>query len=459
MQILNPAAVRQDHCWNIPPVFHIPRTPVDWEQGLDMGQVWLKGFFGILGSHFLVSKMIFFCDQEMCPRTGKEQLVGGEAAKLQQHKKVEGPAMPLRNDPDDERRTPESLVLPPFLNLPVAAAQAHCKGLTGYLIGYHLRGLLLQIPPEHPAAKAVTMVVCIEWLQQYLVRYKLAPNMEADPCLNATELFGHYVKGWIASAEMQLVARCTSLEAENEMPQWGSPGNTTPIQASNLLPSILTFPECPVEGRSENPCGGLSPMIAEMIKLLRDQLAEFEWIAVDCPGLGPFLEEAISCVVRVSLAAMSKKCGMVYGIPNHHREPGYDGRHINPLTVIGVAGHRRSPLRNSIHKGQNRNEAVMLNSIRRLLGEVTEYKQTLNKWSGSTEDNSKSSTAEMKAASSDTSMLPTIGAQRTQVVKELRTEYSNATINQCRRLAKTILSQPGNMVANSSIANMTGTVF
>ncbi|GMH43636.1 hypothetical protein BSKO_11558 [Bryopsis sp. KO-2023] len=444
-------------------------------------QVWLKERFKVAAKK-KYQRLQCSCDEEMCPPTGRENTNndqfqrppssrGGqftpnasgypqmhmqmqtqyqpqgaapaEAAKLQQYKKVEALAMTLRNDLDYDMRIHESAVLPPFLNLPVVVAEVYCEELTG-----KLRGLLSQIPPEHPAVEAVDMVVSIGRLQEYLVRYKLLPSMEADSYLDATELFGNYVKEWIASAEMQLVARCMSLEAGsgNEMYQWGSP-----------------------EGRSEN---GLSPMIVEMIKLLEDQLAKFERIVVYWHALGPFLEKAISSVVRASLAAVSKQCGMVY-VTQHHNEPGYDGQHMGLLTPFGSAGsagHRRSPPRSPLHQSQNRNgmwqwqpqmasrrhdlpelaanEAVLLNSLRRLLGEVAEYEQTLIKWCGLKEDYSKASTVEVEGAFSDGSMPPTVGAQFAQVVKELRTEYSNATVHCCRRLAKIILSQPANMVAN-----------
>lgn len=43
---------------------------------------------------------------------------------------------------------------------------------------------------------------------------------------------------------------------------------------------------------------------------------------------------------------------------------------------------------------------------------------------------------------------PEIGAQLAQVVKELRTEYSNATVLCCERMAHEIAQHPQNMIGN-----------
>ncbi|GMH43618.1 hypothetical protein BSKO_11540 [Bryopsis sp. KO-2023] len=285
------------------------------------GRAWLKECFKI-AARKKFQRLQWSCGFEgMHPQTGGQNDDPEEAAKLEQYKKVETLITAVKNDLDNDVRIHESAVSPPGLNLPVLVAEVYCEELSG-----KLRGLLSQIPPEHPAVEAVDMVVSIGQLKEYLTRNKLLPSMKVDSYLNATE---HYVKKWIASAEMQLVARCMSLEAGsagNGMCHWGSPDG----------------------GKSEN---GLSPMIVEMIKLLEDRLGKFERIIACWHGLGPFLERAISSVVRAFLGAVSKQCGMVYVTP-HHNEP---GQHMNLLTSIGatgVASHRRS---SSLHKGQNRN--------------------------------------------------------------------------------------------------------
>lgn len=48
----------------------------------------------------------------------------------------------------------------------------------------------------------------------------------------------------------------------------------------------------------------------------------------------------------------------------------------------------------------------------------------------------------------DGTLPQTVGAQFAQLVKELRTEYSNATVYCCEVMAKSIMSNPSNMIPN-----------
>ncbi|GMH43665.1 hypothetical protein BSKO_11587 [Bryopsis sp. KO-2023] len=315
---------------------------------------------------------------------------GEEAGKLREYKEVEALAKTLRNNLECDMTIHLSNILPPCVNLPAVVAGVYCEGFTA-----KLRGLLSQIPPEHPAVEAVDMVVSVGRLQEYLVRHNLLPSLEADAYLDAIQLFGPCVLDWITAAEMQMVARCQALQAgsKNELCCWELP-----------------------EGRSENPYA-LSPIIAEMIKVLRDQMAKFKHIVIYWPAMGPFLERAISSVLRAAVAAVSKQCGA----------PNFGSRsHGGP----GLAAQ----------------EAMMLNSLQTLLEQVAEWEQTLTEWCAGNDVGA--SCLEFEVAMGDASMPPMVGAHFGQAVKELRTDFCETTIHICDRLAGIILSHPANLVAD-----------
>jgi hypothetical protein len=91
-------------------------------------------------------------------------------------------------------------------------------------------------------------------------------------------------------------------------------------------------------------------------------------------------------------------------------------------------------------------EAVLLNSLKRLMVAAPIYEASINKWSGGHAAppgagvGGRGPHGGSSAAAGDEQLgyedvAPSVGAQFAQVVKELRTEYSSAVASSCQRLA------------------------
>lgn len=337
-------------------------------------------------------------------------------------------------------------------------------------------------------------------------------------CIDALELFGPHVRSWITNSQESLCSTCRSLEATTEL---------------SSLAAAATAAAPPLGGSEE---GGVAPICHEMLRSVVGEMSRYERVITHWPLFGPYLEAALCVVLRAIVAAVSRQCGMTrvrngpadgigmspapgssspYSRPgsSHHQHrygrrspaPGRQQQqhHSSPVSIASAAAgntglsaqwawinYDSSPQRAGRGaQGPPRvllmvREAVLLNSLKRLMVAAPIYEATLNKWTGSSAAPPNAAADAMRMAGND-DVAPVVGAQFAQVgihcvtalmllpllsavvshtqlcfapccvalqlsllqvVKELRTEYSSGVASTCQRMASALACNPSTSI-------------
>lgn len=256
------------------------------------------------------------------------------------------------------------------------------------------------------------------------------------------ELFGPHVRSWITNSQESLCATCRNLEATTEL---------------SSMTSAATAAAPPL-GSSEE--GGVAPICHEMLRAVVGEMGRYERVITHWPLFGPYLEAALCVVLRSIVAAVSRQCGMTrvrnaptdgmngptgssspYSQPgsSHHRYgrrspmPGsrqqQQQHHGSPVSIASAAANpgqsaqwawtnNDSPTRMGRGQGPPRvllmvREAVLLNSLKRLMVAAPIYEATLNKWTGGNAAPPQGAAESMKLGGDD--VAPVVGAQFAQV--------------------------------------------
>lgn len=260
-------------------------------------------------------------------------------------------------------------------------------------------------------------------------------------CIDALELFGPHVRSWITNSQEALCSNCRSLEATTEL---------------SSMASTATAAAPPLGGSEE---GGVAPICHEMLRAVVGEMGRYERVITHWPLFGPYLEAALCVVLRSIVAAVSRQCGMTrirsgpadgpsgngssspYSRPSssHHGRygrrsppPGSRQQHGgSPISMASAAAaspglsaqwawtnyEGGSPSRAARGNGPPRvllmvREAVLLNSLKRLMVAAPIYEATINKWTGGTAPPSAAADS-IKLGYDD--VAPMVGAQFAQV--------------------------------------------
>ncbi|KAF8071059.1 SPBC16D10.01c [Scenedesmus sp. PABB004] len=378
-------------------------------------------------------------------------------------------ASAIQHDLEYDRRLQEvPRLLPSSLNLPAITAAEYCVNYV-----HQLRSALAQCPPNQPTEMAIDMLVAVAQLQRYLEEHGLAVPRGQPGCIDSLELFAPHVRSWITNSQEMLCSTCRSLEATTELSSLAS-GATQ---------------EAPPLGGSEE--GGVAPIAHEMLRHVVNEMHRYERVIAHWPLFGPYLEASLCVVLRAIIAAVSRQCGMT-----RVRGGGGAGPYGDALGVVGGGGGsggsgKGSPFRGTMnhrystasaasefraarHPGGGGmaqwawapetpsprkggaavrvllmvREAVLLNSLKRLMVAAPIYESTINKWSGgaSAPPGRPHSAADVCEYGGYDDVAPHVGAQFAQVVKELRTEYSSAVASTCQRMSAALGASPGTSI-------------
>lgn len=262
-------------------------------------------------------------------------------------------------------------------------------------------------------------------------------------CIDALELFGPHVRSWITNSQESLCSTCRSLEATTEL---------------SSMASAATAAAPPLGGSEE---GGVAPICHEMLRAIVSEMGRYERVITHWPLFGPYLEAALCVVLRSIVAAVSRQCGMTrvrngpgdgMGMPangssspysrpgsSHHsrygrRSPMPGSRqqqHGSPVSIASAAGNTAlgtaqwawtnydsSPQRAGRGGGPPRvllmvREAVLLNSLKRLMVAAPIYEATINKWTGGSAASPNGAADSIRLGYDD--VAPVVGAQFAQV--------------------------------------------
>ncbi|CAK0784807.1 hypothetical protein CVIRNUC_008011 [Coccomyxa viridis] len=334
----------------------------------------------------------------------------------------------VRGELEQDIHIHDAAVLPNFVNLPQVTAAEY-----GRMLVMDLKHTLEHFPPPQPSAGAVNLLVTVGKHQEYLMQHGLLPPRNHPGSLDALEVFGKHVSRWIDTSQAAMCLRCQQIEA------------------SGLATAMLG--ERTDEGRTY-----VAPLVDEMLSRIEAEVRRYERVITYWRVFGPQLEGAVCASLRETTAAVTRQCGLA--------QVRTDGR---PGAMFG-ADERSSPNRwrwnaAMASTGPGRltvlpHEAVLLNSVRRLLSVVPQTEHTIATWASGplagpppsafpSPHGGQESPSRAREAAQGPEDGPEMGAQFAQLVKELRSEYSGAVQACAFRISQGVTNQ-----ANSSLKSI-----
>eukprot|EP00210_Caulerpa_lentillifera_P009479 g9039.t1 len=208
----------------------------------------------------------------------------------------------------------------------------------------------------------------------------------------------------------------------------------------------------------------VSPLVTEMLIVIESEMERFERLIHSWHELGISLECVVSRVLRDLTCFVSEQNGVkvvtnpIYspfksGNGDYQSVGGLLHRHQRHQSRLQTPNQNRmsqwqqtyAPLHCFQIHGIDSREAILLNSLRYLLGAVPDLEHKLRSWCTMNKRDNGSSRVNLMQQQTNG---PEIGAQFAQLVKELRTDYSHATVHCCERMAEEITQHPQHMIGN-----------
>lgn len=290
----------------------------------------------------------------------------------------------------------------------------------------YIRGIMVQLhktlqifPPPGPTPAAVRLVEAVGSLQCFIERHQYTT---AASRLNSKDVFGKFVQEWVESTMASLLRALRTLDRAGPM----------------LLQSWLDLQGGPFKHR-------VSPLIEDMLSKIEAEMQRYQRIVNHWPSHALQLEQALVFILRHAASAVSRQCGLVQtkeeGIPASmlaNTQTAFlspqQQEDAKQVATNGDVGHKLTGGRvawrwiqvgalssaqdvpSALRRGMNPHQALLLNSLRRMLAVVPQLEHTLVSWCGDAE----TPASDIPSAA----LVPTdLGAHWAQLVKELRTEY------------------------------------
>jgi hypothetical protein len=345
-----------------------------------------------------------------------------------------------------ELRADESIaaagVLPESISLPAITAVEFIRGTISYL-----QHVLQHSPPPSPSPAAVRLVESVGRLQSFLERHGFE---DAAARLNSRDIFGGFVAEWVAGTANNLRRTLRALDRAGP-------------------PALSGWEDLQTGVKTR-----AAPLVEGMLSEVEAEMRRYARIVAYWPAYGQDLEAALVSVLRETTSAASGQCGLVQSkvedvitTPpgSKHTEPVFMHRSTGSAHGSGAkptiegkkfgrvawrwiqvgSGGQGSAFADAptpLRKGINPHQALLLNSLRRLLAVVPQLELALRGWcagTGAGADPRQSTVAGMhggdaaadggsgKSSSKGEERLsrdaPDLGAHWAQLVKEIRTEY------------------------------------
>ena len=191
-------------------------------------------------------------------------------------------------------------VLPSSFYLPGLAAEEYCREL-----GDKLKTFLASCPPPRPAGTILDLLDAVGDLWDRLVDWKL--DGPATSSVEPVQLFGRYIRAWIADSRNALVARCKA---------WA-------------VASTRTGPE-----------GAAS--VAELYGAMQGVLSEYERVVSRWPLFAAELEDALAAAERTMLSAVEGWVAPVLP-PQYRLRPAGSGLTMQDLMQMQQTPSKAAP--------------------------------------------------------------------------------------------------------------------
>ena len=199
--------------------------------------------------------------------------------------RLEALAAALRAELVNDLRIHDAAVLPSFVTLPQLAAAEYGREFVA-----KLRATLARHPPPRPTRAAVDLLVSVGRHAEFLAYHNLAPPAGHAGAIEPRALFGSYVGRWVSGSRAALVARCRELEA------------TTLATATAVSDG---------DGSSSGSrTTNVAPLVEEMLALTAAEVARYERVVAYWPAFAPALEGVACAALREAAAAASRQCGL-----------------------------------------------------------------------------------------------------------------------------------------------------
>jgi hypothetical protein len=309
-------------------------------------------------------------------------------------------------------------VLPPGLRLPDVTAVEYVRGVAA-----HVQRVLGRHPPPAPTPAAVRLVEAMARLQDFVGRHGYAA---AAARLDARELFGAAVHRWLAASAAGLRRALRALDRAGP-------------------PAAATWQEVQAEGRPR-----VSPLVEGMLGAVDAEMRRYERVVQHWPSHGPDLEAALVASLRDSVGAASRQCGLQQA--KESDRVAWRWAHSGGGGGGGGGGAAFAGAPPALRRGITPHQALLLNSLRRLLAVVPLMERSLAAWCGTAPGGATAAShaafppPPTTAAERLARDAPDLGAHWAQLVKELRTEYF-ACITLCAEaLAAGLAADPATSV-------------
>ncbi|KAA6421600.1 MAG: hypothetical protein FRX49_08543 [Trebouxia sp. A1-2] len=317
-------------------------------------------------------------------------------------------------------------VFPQPIQLHQITSAEYCKLFLGKL----KRVLDCNSPPE-PSSAAINLMLGVgkfevrrlpfaSVTQEFINFYGMRPSSGPGSEVDAYNIFLPYVQHWVEGSQAKLLQTCQAFEGS---------GGSGPLSY--------------VAGE-ETGHGVIAPFLIEMLQNIQTEIQRYERLVNYWPVYAPMLEEAVCAVLRAVTAAVTRQCGIMPA----RRETmlasscnrGFAGfekpvfQWQQPPQAIGfpiISQPTRAPPLSS-SKSILPFEAVLLNSLRRLLTFVPQTNDVLTAWARTTADSPgrerlpTPNQSPTKIPIEQEGKGPKRGALFNQLVKELRSEYAAA---------------------------------
>jgi hypothetical protein len=275
----------------------------------------------------------------------------------------------------------------------------YCKGISA-----HLKAVLTRYPPRKPTEHAVLLVQAIGNLQDFLERHHYT---DAAIQLNSFEVFRSFILHWISSSSASLQRGIQIID-------------------DNAPPEVAMWRDL-----HENKGNMVVPFAEVLLRELQKEMETYKPILAFWPSYTTDIEAACVDVLRLAVSVASKQCGLVQSA--HEREP---SKRCTAWKWVSTNGKNiEESVTEAIRNGTSVPQALLMNTLRRLLAVVPQIESAVKSWCQQNPD----TTSSLKNGESVKKSLtvfprqnlrdrlaaeaPNLGALWAQLVKELRTEY------------------------------------
>ena len=315
----------------------------------------------------------------------------------------------------------KSGVLLHLLHLPYISSMEYIKGFK-----MHLKSTLSRYPPRKPTSDAINLVKSVGNLQNFLERHNY---LDASVHLNAYEIFREYILKWISSCGRNLKKGINIIDDESgpaKIHSWTDLRGSRPVV----------------------------PLVEALIRQMEKEMSIYRPLVCFWPVFATELEGTLVDVIRVAVSVASRHCGLVQSEDNEqHIRHGKDTvrRRIAWRWAPVTEAQDSESVTDALRKGSSVQQALLLNTLRRLLAVVPQLESTLSEWCHNIPVSESHYNESLRASLSAfpnrldakhkvAEEAPELGAQWAQLVKELRTEYYACITLTAESISKEIFS-------------------